>query len=78
MEKFTGGLAEYAVSISSYRESHALSAPRMVQITDFSGNYEMRLVLSRVRRPVSFTEPISFDKPEGLEPFEMHAGFSGS
>ena len=78
MEKFTGGLAEYEVSISSYRDSHALSAPRMVQITDFSGTYQMRLVLSRVRRPVSFAEPISFEKPEGLEPFEMPAGVSGS
>jgi len=34
--------------------------------------------LSRVRRPVSFAEPISFEKPEGLEPFEMPAGVSGS
>jgi outer membrane biogenesis lipoprotein LolB len=78
MEKFKQGLAEYEVKISSYREASNHSAPRILQIIDFSGTYQMRLVFSGVRRPESFKQPISFEKPDEMESFEMPAGFSGS
>jgi len=78
LEKFNEGLAEYEVTISRYLEADPFSAPRMLQITDFSGNYQLRLVLSQVRRPSSFAEPISFENPEELEAYEMMLESSGS
>ncbi len=78
MEKFNEGLAEYEVTISRYLEADPFSAPRMLQITDFSGNYQLRLVLSQVRRPSSFAEPISFENPEELEAYERMLESSGS
>ena len=78
LEKFNEGLAEYEVTISRYLEADPFSAPRMLQITDFSGNYQLRLVLSQVRRPSSFAEPISFENPEELEAYERMLESSGS
>ena len=78
LEKFNEGLAEYEVTISRYLEADPFSAPRMLQITDFSGNYQLRLVLSQVRRPSSFAEPISFENPEELEAYERMMESSGS
>ena len=78
LEKFNEGLAEYEVTISRYLEADPFSAPRMLQITDFSGNYQLRLVLSQVRRPSSFAEPISFENPEELEDYERMLESSGS
>ena len=66
MEKFKQGLAEYEVKISSYREASTHSAPRMLQISDFSGTYRMRLVMSGVRHPESFKKPTSFEKHDEM------------
>ena len=64
------GLQEYELEISKYPEGPGAFTPRRLKVTNFSGSHQLLLVFSEVRRPLAFKQPLSFEAPENLTPYQ--------